>query len=62
MKLDLVELTDEQKAFAEALREFSRREAGTRARRDELTEHGRHAHHQGSTRRWPGSAGSAPAA
>ncbi|WP_033342548.1 acyl-CoA dehydrogenase family protein [Catenuloplanes japonicus] len=47
MKLDLVELTDEQKAFAEALREFSRREAGTRARRDELTEHGRHAHHQG---------------
>ncbi|MDR7273799.1 acyl-CoA dehydrogenase family protein [Catenuloplanes atrovinosus] len=46
MDIDLVELTDEQRAFAEAIRDLCRREAGTRARRDELTGHGRHGHNQ----------------
>jgi isovaleryl-CoA dehydrogenase len=37
-------LTDEQRDFAEAIRGFSRREAGTREQRDALTHHGRHPH------------------
>jgi isovaleryl-CoA dehydrogenase len=36
--------TDEQRDFAEAIRGFSRREAGTREQRDALTHHGRHPH------------------
>ncbi|MDP9796600.1 alkylation response protein AidB-like acyl-CoA dehydrogenase [Catenuloplanes nepalensis] len=46
MEIDLIELSDERQAFAEAIRAFCRREAGTRARRDELTGHGEHAHNQ----------------
>ena len=37
-------LTDEQRAFTAAIREFARREAGTREQRDALTHHGRHPH------------------
>jgi isovaleryl-CoA dehydrogenase len=39
-------LTDEQRDFAEAIRDFARREAGTREQRDALTGHGRHPHNQ----------------
>ncbi|MFF5288718.1 acyl-CoA dehydrogenase family protein [Paractinoplanes globisporus] len=42
-----LDLTDEQRAFAEAVADFCKRESGTRLRRDELTDGGRHAHHQG---------------
>src|SRR5438270_8233594 len=40
-------LTDEQRAFVEAVRDFSSRECGTREQRDALTEHGREVHNQG---------------
>jgi len=36
----------EQTAFAEAVRDFCRRECGTREQRDALTDHGREAHNQ----------------
>jgi alkylation response protein AidB-like acyl-CoA dehydrogenase len=36
--------TDEQRAFAEAIRDFCRRECGTREQRDKLTNHGEEAH------------------
>ena len=36
--------TDEQQALVEALRDFARRECGTREQRDALTEHGRYPH------------------
>ena len=39
-------LTDEQKSFVGAIRDFCARECGTREQRDALTEHGRHPHNQ----------------
>jgi isovaleryl-CoA dehydrogenase len=39
-------LTDEQRDFVSALRDFCRREAGTREQRDALTDRGRHPHNQ----------------
>jgi isovaleryl-CoA dehydrogenase len=39
-------LTSEQRAFVEAIREFARRECGTREQRDALTDHGREPHNQ----------------
>ena len=39
-------LTDEQHAFVEAIRDFARRECGTREQRDALTEDGREPHNQ----------------
>src|SRR6185436_5437782 len=41
-----LDLTDEQRAFAEAITDFCKRETGTRQQRDELTDGGRHAHNQ----------------
>jgi butyryl-CoA dehydrogenase len=38
--------TEEQQAFAEAIRDFCRRECGTREQRDALTDHGRESHNQ----------------
>ncbi|WP_372792151.1 acyl-CoA dehydrogenase family protein [Paraconexibacter sp.] len=40
------ELTDEQAAFVEAVRDFSARECGTRAQRDALTGGGEHPHNE----------------
>jgi alkylation response protein AidB-like acyl-CoA dehydrogenase len=37
-------LTDEQRAFVEAIRDFARRECGTREQRDALTDHGHEPH------------------
>ncbi len=37
-------LSDEQRAFVEAIRDFARRECGTREQRDALTDHGREPH------------------
>jgi isovaleryl-CoA dehydrogenase len=39
-------LTEEQNAFVEAIRDFARRECGTREQRDALTEDGREPHNQ----------------
>jgi isovaleryl-CoA dehydrogenase len=39
-------LTDEQRAFEEAIRDFAHRECGTREQRDALTEHGSEPHNQ----------------
>jgi isovaleryl-CoA dehydrogenase len=39
-------LTDEQRAFVEAIRDFAQRECGTREQRDALTDHGREPHNQ----------------
>jgi alkylation response protein AidB-like acyl-CoA dehydrogenase len=39
-------LTDEQRAFVEAMRDFAQRECGTREQRDVLTDHGREPHNQ----------------
>jgi alkylation response protein AidB-like acyl-CoA dehydrogenase len=39
-------LTDEQRAFVETIRDFARRECGTREQRDALTENGREPHNQ----------------
>jgi isovaleryl-CoA dehydrogenase len=39
-------LTDEQRAFVEAVRDFSNRECGTREQRDALTDNGRENHNQ----------------
>ena len=39
-------LTDEQRAFVEAIRDFAQREVGTREQRDRLTDHGRETHNQ----------------
>ncbi|MDQ6811705.1 MAG: acyl-CoA dehydrogenase family protein, partial [Actinomycetota bacterium] len=44
--MTLQTLTDEQQAFVEAIRDFARRECGTREQRDRLTEHGREPHNQ----------------
>jgi alkylation response protein AidB-like acyl-CoA dehydrogenase len=38
--------TEEQQAFAEAIRDFCKRECGTRDQRDALTDHGRESHNQ----------------
>jgi alkylation response protein AidB-like acyl-CoA dehydrogenase len=40
----MADLTDEQRAFVEAIREFARRECGTREQRDALTHHGQEPH------------------
>src|SRR3954451_1650141 len=37
-------LTDEQQAFVEAVRDFCKRECGSREQRDKLTDNGRHPH------------------
>jgi alkylation response protein AidB-like acyl-CoA dehydrogenase len=42
--LSIQSLTDEQRAFVEAIRDFARRECGTREQRDALTDHGREPH------------------
>jgi alkylation response protein AidB-like acyl-CoA dehydrogenase len=42
--IDTYERTDEQRALVEAVRDFARRECGTREQRDALTGHGRHPH------------------
>src|SRR5579884_815996 len=39
-------LTDEQRAFVEAIRDFARRECGTREQREALTDGGREPHNQ----------------
>ena len=39
-------LTDEQRAFVEAIRDFAQRECGTREQRDALTDDGREPHNQ----------------
>ena len=39
-------LTDEQRAFVEAIQDFAKRECGTRQQRDALTEDGRETHNQ----------------
>ncbi|HWF52111.1 MAG TPA: acyl-CoA dehydrogenase family protein [Solirubrobacteraceae bacterium] len=39
-------LTDEQRAFVEAIRDFAKRECGTREQRDALTDHGEDPHNQ----------------
>jgi isovaleryl-CoA dehydrogenase len=44
--MTLQNLTDEQHAFVEAIRDFARRECGTREQRDALTEGGREPHNQ----------------
>jgi isovaleryl-CoA dehydrogenase len=45
--MSLLTLTDEQRAFVEAIRDFARRECGTREQLDALTEHGREPHNAG---------------
>jgi isovaleryl-CoA dehydrogenase len=52
-------LSDEQRAFVEAIRDFARRECGTREQRDALTDNGREPHNQQLYERiadlgWPG--------
>ena len=44
--MTLIELTDEQKAFVESIRDFARRECGSREQRDALTDGGHDAHNQ----------------
>ena len=39
-------LSDEQRAFVESIRDFARRECGTREQRDALTDHGNEPHNQ----------------
>src|ERR671934_964012 len=41
-----LELTDERRHFVESIRDFCRRECGTREQRDRLTGGGEHAHNQ----------------
>ena len=53
-------LTDEQRAFVEAIRDFARRECGTREQRDALTDNGPSPTTPRSTRRSPSWGGSAP--
>jgi isovaleryl-CoA dehydrogenase len=45
--LSILNLSDEQRAFVEAIRDFARRECGSREQRDALTEHGREPHNAG---------------
>ncbi|MFE3293829.1 acyl-CoA dehydrogenase family protein [Rhodococcus sp. NPDC059234] len=42
-----VEFSTEQRAFAQAVADFCKREAGTREKRDQLTDRGTHNHNQG---------------
>jgi alkylation response protein AidB-like acyl-CoA dehydrogenase len=49
--LSAVTLTDEQQAFVESIRDFARRECGTREQRDALTDHGREVHNRELYRR-----------
>ncbi len=44
--MTLRNLTDEQRAFVESIRDFAARELGTREQRDRLTDHGREPHNQ----------------
>src|SRR5947209_6240642 len=44
--LELQNLSDEQRAFVESIRDFAARELGTREQRDRLTDHGREPHNQ----------------
>jgi alkylation response protein AidB-like acyl-CoA dehydrogenase len=44
--MTLITLTDEQQAFVEAIRDFARRECGTREQRIALTDNGREPHNQ----------------
>jgi alkylation response protein AidB-like acyl-CoA dehydrogenase len=44
--MSLLNLTDEQRAFVEAIRDFARRECGTREQRDALTDGGVEPHNQ----------------
>jgi alkylation response protein AidB-like acyl-CoA dehydrogenase len=44
--MTLTTLTDEQRAFVEAVRDFARHECGTREQRNALTENGREPHNQ----------------
>lgn len=46
MHTNLTEFTPEQQDFAAAVADFCRREVGTRAQRDALTDHGTHSHSQ----------------
>ena len=39
-------MTDERRAFVDSIRDFARRELGTREQRDALTDHGREPHNQ----------------
>ena len=41
-----VTLTDEQQSFVESIRDFARRECGTREQRDALTDNGREVHNR----------------
>ncbi len=45
--MDAVGLTEEQRDFAVAVREFCRKECGTREQRDALTDNGAEQHHAG---------------
>ena len=45
--MTLLTLTDEQRAFVDSIRDFARRECGTREQREALTEGGREPHNQG---------------
>ncbi len=47
----LQNLSDEQRAFVETIRDFAHRECGTREQRDALTDHGREPHNQQLYRR-----------
>jgi isovaleryl-CoA dehydrogenase len=42
----VLEMTDERQAFVEAIRDFCKREVGTREQRDALTERGKHPHNE----------------
>jgi isovaleryl-CoA dehydrogenase len=46
MATPTLQLTDERRAFVESIRDFCRRECGTREQRDRLTNGGEHAHSQ----------------
>ncbi|HWT94266.1 MAG TPA: acyl-CoA dehydrogenase family protein [Solirubrobacteraceae bacterium] len=47
----VIEMTDERQAFVEAIRDFCKREVGTREQRDALTDRGRHPHNEGLYRK-----------
>ncbi|MBB3748411.1 alkylation response protein AidB-like acyl-CoA dehydrogenase [Mycolicibacterium sp. BK634] len=49
--MEALSLTEEQREFAAAIREFGRRECGTREQRDALTDHGAEQHHAGVYRK-----------
>jgi alkylation response protein AidB-like acyl-CoA dehydrogenase len=44
--MSTLELTDERRDFVDSIRDFCRRECGSREQRDQLTEHGEHHHNQ----------------